>query len=85
MEEKFAGTESHMKKMSRIFLATFATLSIFFTIIFFFRDISTCDTVGPEVVILRCFRDSFCALEDKRCKGENPHPVRAARYPGTLL
>ena len=42
-------------------------------------------TVGPGVVTLRCFRDSFCALEDKRCKGENPHPVRASRYLGTLL
>ena len=42
-------------------------------------------TVGWVRDIRNDSGDSFFALAAKRCKGENPHPVRAARYLQTFL
>ena len=48
-------------------------------------DGSSRHTVRPEVEKIKLPEIVFERKRGKRCKGENPHPVRAARYPGTLL
>ena len=48
-------------------------------------DGSSRHTVCPEVEKIKLPEIVFERKRGKRCKGENPHPVRAARYPGTLL
>ena len=37
-------------------------------------------TVRPEVEKIQLLETRFWLKMGKRCKGENPHPVRASRY-----
>ena len=42
-------------------------------------------TVCPEVEKTKLLEIVFWRKSGMRCKGENPHPVRAARYLGTFV
>ena len=39
----------------------------------------------PEVELIHPSEGTFGQISDQWCMGENPHPVRAARYLGTIL
>ena len=42
-------------------------------------------TVRPERELIQVQDIVFLLAKGKRCKGENPHPVRTARYLWTFL